>query len=67
MASNRGVFGPTPPTPEDPDHTKCPVCGWNPCTRTCRLALTQDDVLMLRALADWRDHFGGGCCGEGPE
>ena len=57
MAAARFDF-PTPPSPGE-DHTTCPVCGWNPCTDSCRLGLSVYDVERFQAQFDdhseWRD------------
>lgn len=48
----RGRFDyPTPAMdPADRDHSRCPVCGWSPCTETCRLGLSPLDVVELSML-----------------
>jgi len=36
--------------PADRDHSRCPVCGWSPCTLTCSLGLTAGDVVELALM-----------------
>jgi hypothetical protein len=36
--------------PSDRDHARCPVCGWSPCTVSCRLALTAGEVVELAMM-----------------
>ncbi len=50
MAASRSGY-PTPPTPDDPDHSCCPICGWCPCTSTCRLGLTKADISRCALIA----------------
>jgi hypothetical protein len=49
---------PTPPNPDDPDTTVCPICFWKPCVKSCLLGLTADDLEDLNYLyfvppSDW--------------
>ncbi len=57
MAANR-CYPPTPGTPEDPDHTKCPICAWSPCLKDCPLEITAGDLELFESYffeppADW--------------
>lgn len=55
MAASRSGF-PTPPSdPGDPDHWACPVCGWRPCTRECRLGLSLADLKRMEAIRAGKD------------
>jgi hypothetical protein len=49
VAANESGY-PTPPDPSDPDHRRCPICAWSPCTSTCLLGLTASDVRRLEGM-----------------
>lgn len=49
MAAGRNGYR-TPGEGVDRDHSLCPVCGWSPCTVSCRLALTAGDLLELSMM-----------------
>ena len=50
MAKGRFDY-PTPAMdPADRDHSRCPVCGWSPCTLTCSLGLTAGEVIELALM-----------------
>lgn len=48
MAANRLGF--PEPAPFGENHSTCPVCGWSPCTDTCRLGLSRWDVEIFESM-----------------
>lgn len=49
VAANPNGF-PTPPGPDEPNHNRCPVCSYRPCTSRCKVGLSQEDLDELEAM-----------------